>query len=85
MATQPNSVPALVTSGADQLASGPPAFAAFVQSGAPMPTLRRNITTAFNQIPRWAYGLVALVTFYGAYKSYKTWKGTKKHGHGATS
>ncbi len=75
-------VPALVKAGTDKLVAGPPAFSAYVQSGAPMPTLRRDVTTAFNQIPRWAYGLAALVAFYLAYRSYQAWK---KPAPGATS
>jgi hypothetical protein len=43
---------------------------------APSP-LRRDLVTAMNQLPRWYYGGLALVSGWLAYKAYVEWKKTQ--------
>jgi hypothetical protein len=49
----------------------PPAMQAYIQTGAPMSTLRRDLGSALAQVPRVAWGAGALVAGYLAYRAWK--------------
>lgn len=49
----------------------PPAMQAYLVSGRPMGTARRDLGSALNQVPRWAYGVIGAVALYFAWRAYK--------------
>jgi hypothetical protein len=51
--------------------NAPPDVARYLQSGAPMGTALRDVATATNQVPRWAYAVAGLGLLYLGYRSYK--------------
>lgn len=56
------------------VSAAPVAFRRYLEAGAPMPTWRRDLGAATNQIPRWAWGLMAvgaLALAYGGFKAAK--------------
>ena len=55
----------------------PPALERYLQTGAPMSTLRRDLGAATAQIPRWGYGLLALAAFLLAGSAYRRWRDAK--------
>jgi len=56
----------------------PEAFRRFVETGAEMPAWKRDIASALNQVPFWAYGLIAVASLGSAYYGYKEWEKHKK-------
>ena len=59
-------------------ASYPPAFRRYLDAGAPMPTWRRDLGAATNQIPQWAWGLMAVAALALAYRGFKAHKASKE-------
>ncbi len=55
----------------------PPALERYLQTGAPMSTLRRDFGAATAQVPRWGYGVLALVAFLLAGSAYRRWRDAK--------
>jgi hypothetical protein len=55
----------------------PEALHAYLQTGAPMSTIRRDIGSAMGQVPRVAWGIMAAVA---GYMTYKAWKLVKAEG-----
>jgi len=55
----------------------PPALERYLQTGAPMSTLRRDLGAATAQIPRWGYGILALVAFLLSGSAYRRWRDAK--------
>jgi hypothetical protein len=51
--------------------NAPADVARYLQSGAPMGTALRDVATASNQVPRWAYMAGGALLLYLAYRSYK--------------
>lgn len=49
----------------------PPAMRAYLQSGRPMGTLRRDLGSALNQVPQWVYIALGAAGLYFAYQAYK--------------
>jgi hypothetical protein len=52
-------------------AQAPPNMRAYLQSGRPMGTLRRDLGSALNQVPQWVYVVLGATGLYFAYKAYK--------------
>ena len=52
----------------------PPALQAYLQTGAPMSTVRRDLGSALAQVPRIVWGLLAFGAGYVTYKRYKAYK-----------
>lgn len=49
----------------------PPALRAYLQSGRPMGTLRRDLGSALNQVPQWVYVVLGATGLYFAFKAYR--------------
>lgn len=64
----PGTLPSAIASNA------PPQVKRFILSGEPVPTLRRDATLPFNQIPRWLYAVGAVGALAVSYVSYKKFK-----------
>lgn len=71
-----------VPSDYDPSANGPPLVRRYVVSGEPVPTTLRDSMVPFNQVHRWVYVGVGLVSLFAAHRSYKKWK--EKKGNGAS-
>ena len=52
----------------------PPDFDTYLKTGAPMSTVRRDLGSALAQVPRIAWGLLALGAGYMTYKAHKLYK-----------
>jgi hypothetical protein len=52
----------------------PPALERYLQTGAPMSTIRRDLGAATAQIPRWGFGVLAAVAFLLAGSAYRRWR-----------
>lgn len=52
----------------------PASLDAYLKTGMPMSTVRRDLGSALAQVPRIVWGLFALGTGYITYKAYKTYK-----------
>ena len=68
--------PSSVAAAVDQ--SAPPHLKRFLLSGEPMPQLENNVSLPLNQVPRVAYGIMAVAAVGLCYVSYKRYK--KAHG-----
>lgn len=58
--------PAAIT----QTSALPVAFRRYVETGVPMASWRRDLGAATNQVPRWAWGLIAVGALALAYRSW---------------
>jgi hypothetical protein len=56
------------------MSAAPAALRRYLEAGAPMPTWRRDLGAATNQIPRWAWGLMAVGALALAYRGFKAAK-----------
>jgi hypothetical protein len=65
-------VPASLAKAIDQ--NAPPDVKRFLLAGEPVPTTARDMTLPFNQVPRWAYGVLAVAAAGVSYASYKRFK-----------
>lgn len=64
--------PASITSSLD--ASAPPEVKRYLLSGEPVSQLANNVSLPLNQVPRLAYGIIALAATALSYYSYKRFK-----------
>lgn len=71
-----------VPSDYDPSANGPPLVRRYVVSGEPVPSTLRDAMVPLNQINRWVYVGVGVVSLVAGYRSYKKWK--KEKGNGST-
>jgi hypothetical protein len=55
----------------------PPLVRRYLANGEPVPTTLRDVATPLNQINRWIYAGIGLVSLYAAHRAYKRWKKTK--------
>ncbi len=74
-------VPANLPAAIDQ--NAPPDVKRFLLAGEPVPSTTRDLTLPFNQVPRLAYGIIALAGAGIAYASYKRFKKQSKQQSGA--
>ena len=75
---QDNSLLGLGVVTVPSMAAAPVAFRRYLEAGAPMPSWRRDLGAATNQIPRWAWGLMAVGALALAYRGFKAAKAEKK-------
>jgi hypothetical protein len=73
-----------VPSDYDPASNGPKLVRRYVVNGEPVPTTLRDAVVPFNQVNRWVYVGVGLLSLVGAYRSYKKWKKEKK-GNGSSA
>lgn len=52
----------------------PESLERYVNIGQPMPTWRRDLGSAFSQVPRLVYGAGIVVSLFMAHRAYKRWK-----------
>lgn len=60
------------------ITAAPVAFRRFVETGAPMSTWRRDLGSASNQVPRWAWLVLGAGALALAYRGFKNAKSSKK-------
>jgi len=51
----------------------PPALEAYLETGAPMSTVRRDLGSALAQVPRVVWGISAVLAGWVSYKAWKQW------------
>lgn len=56
----------------------PARVARYVSTGAPISPYRRDLSGALNQIPRWGWAGIGVVSAIAAYRAYKRRKGAKQ-------
>lgn len=61
----------------------PAPLAAYLQTGAPMSTIRRDLGSAMAQVPRVVWGIAAVLASYMTYKAWKLVKEQSDRGHHA--
>jgi hypothetical protein len=53
----------------------------YVLTGEDPNSLKRDVVTVTNQVPRWAYAGTAALAFWMAWKAYKEWKAKQRGGN----